>query len=378
MAVGGGTITTLTTTSDITVQGLTVGRGAGAVSSNTAVGASALAGSNSGTGQNTAVGYQAGLVNTTGAYGTFIGRLAGSANTTGNENTAIGNYSLPSNTTGINNVAVGSQALAANTVSSKSVAVGYQAGNTTYNGDGQTLVGYQAGYALTNGSYVSTFIGYQAGIAMTSGNRNTILGSYSGNQGGLDIRTGNNNIVLSDGDGNPRGSYRNVGSNYSWVFSQNATTIALNASECVQIDATSSNYGLFINNGSSGGTPVRFWSTSQQAGSITTGANTTSYNSGSDYRLKKDVQPMVSALERVLQLSPVIWKWTSDDSHGEGFIAHELQAVVPVAVYGEKDATHEDGSINPQQVDTSYLVAMLTASIQELKAEFDAYKATHP
>ena len=60
--------------------------------------------------------------------------------------------------------------------------------------------------------------------------------------------------------------------------------------------------------------------------------------------------------------------------------------VMPDAVYGEKDATEtytdEDGNektrISPQGIDTSFLVATLTAAIQELKAEFDAYKATHP
>ena len=41
-------------------------------------------------------------------------------------------------------------------------------------------------------------------------------------------------------------------------------------------------------------------------------------------------------------------------------------------------AVNEDGSIKSQGIDTSFLVATLTAAIQELKAEFDAYKATHP
>ena len=49
-----------------------------------------------------------------------------------------------------------------------------------------------------------------------------------------------------------------------------------------------------------------------------------------------------------------------------GFIAHELQEVAPYAVTGEKDAIHEDGSINAQQIDPSKLVALLAASVQEL------------
>jgi hypothetical protein len=64
-----------------------------------------------------------------------------------------------------------------------------------------------------------------------------------------------------------------------------------------------------------------------------------------------------------------------DGSDGEGFIAHELQEVVPGCVIGEKDAVDEDGSIKPQGIDTSFLVATLTAAIQELKAIVDAQGA---
>ena len=50
----------------------------------------------------------------------------------------------------------------------------------------------------------------------------------------------------------------------------------------------------------------------------------------------------------------------------DGFIAHELQEVAPYAATGEKDAVNEYGSINAQQVDPSKLIALLTASLQEL------------
>jgi hypothetical protein len=87
---------------------------------------------------------------------------------------------------------------------------------------------------------------------------------------------------------------------------------------------------------------------------------------------------MTGALAKVALLKPCTYKWNADGSDGEGFIAHELQEVCPDAVTGEKDAVNEDGSIKAQGIDTSFLVATLTAAIQELKAEFDAYKATHP
>lgn len=105
------------------------------------------------------------------------------------------------------------------------------------------------------------------------------------------------------------------------------------------------------------------------------GTANVSYLTSSDYRLKEDVQPMVSALDVVAQLKPCTYKWKSTGEDGQGFIAHELQAVVPDCVIGEKDAVNEDGSIKPQGIDTSFLVATLTAAIQELKAELDAVKA---
>jgi hypothetical protein len=113
-------------------------------------------------------------------------------------------------------------------------------------------------------------------------------------------------------------------------------------------------------------------------GNITVSSTATAYNTSSDYRLKSDVQPMAGALARVAALKPVTYKWNIDGSAGEGFIAHELAEVCPYAVTGEKDAVDAEGKPVYQGVDTSFLVATLAAAIQELKAEFDAYKASHP
>ena len=124
---------------------------------------------------------------------------------------------------------------------------------------------------------------------------------------------------------------------------------------------------------------MQFYYDSSQIGQIQqNGTTAIQYTTTSDYRLKENVQPMTGALAKVAQLKPVTYKWKSDGSDGEGFIAHELQEVVPDCVGGAKDAVDEDGNPIYQGIDTSFLVATLTAAIQELKAEFDAYKATHP
>ena len=111
-------------------------------------------------------------------------------------------------------------------------------------------------------------------------------------------------------------------------------------------------------------------------GQISTSGSATTYATSSDYRLKESIAPMTGALAKVALLKPCTYKWKVDGSNSEGFIAHELQEVVPDCVTGEKDAvetyTDEDGNEQTrpkyQGVDTSFLVATLTAAIQEQQA----------
>ena len=80
---------------------------------------------------------------------------------------------------------------------------------------------------------------------------------------------------------------------------------------------------------------------------------------------------MIGALDKVALLKPCTYKWKVDGSDGQGFIAHELGEVVPGCVTGEKDEVNADGSPKYQGIDTSFLVATLTAAIKELKAIID-------
>ena len=134
----------------------------------------------------------------------------------------------------------------------------------------------------------------------------------------------------------------------------------------LNISSTSNVYAQFEYNG--GG----------RIGSISTNGSTVAYNTSSDYRLKENVAPMTSALATVAALKPCTYTWKSTGEAGQGFIAHELQAVVPDCVTGTKDAVDKDGKPQYQGVDTSFLVATVVAALQELKAEFDAYKLSHP
>ena len=137
----------------------------------------------------------------------------------------------------------------------------------------------------------------------------------------------------------------------------------------------SANFGMGINMPAGDQFAVVFANGGTNVGSISVTGSATAYNTSSDYRLKENVAPMTGALAKVAQLKPVTYKWKADGSDGQGFIAHELQAVVPDCVVGEKDAVDEKGKPKYQGVDASFLVATLTAAIQELKAELDSVKA---
>ena len=103
-------------------------------------------------------------------------------------------------------------------------------------------------------------------------------------------------------------------------------------------------------------------------GSITqSGTTNVLYNTSSDYRLKKNIQPIIGALAKVTALKPSSFDWI-DDRHDDGFIAHELQVVLPNVVTGDKDAVNDDGTPKYQQVDYARIVPTLTAAIQEQQA----------
>ena len=336
-------------------------------SNNTAVGGFSLA-ANTTASNNTAVGYQAAYSNSTGAVLTAIGRFALYSNTTGTNNTAVGASSMYANTTGSSNLAMGLSSLQSNTTGVRNTALGNEAGLTLTTGNYNTFLGEQAGYLQTTSS-ANTFVGNGSGQSITTGGSNSILGRFSGNQGGLDIRTASNYIVLSDGDGNPRFYINNGGESvwgtYSTTGGGNGKTIQPNAGDC--------RMGSSVN-GSTGKYHFTFYNTNGFCGSIETSGSATQYITSSDYRLKEDVTPLTGALAKITSLKPVSYKWKVDGSSGEGFIAHELQAIIPDAVTGEKDQLNEDGSIKPQGIDTSFLVATLVSAIQELKAEVDSLK----
>jgi len=156
------TITTPTISGDASISGLTVGKGGGAVSTNTAVGASALAANTTGnssvavgyqalnanttSSNNTAVGYQAGYAKTTGGSNTFLGFTAGSGITTGNNNLCVGQSAGGVLTTGASNIYIGSGSNTASSAAADSEIL-ICTGN-------QTAKGNSTGFISANGGGV--------------------------------------------------------------------------------------------------------------------------------------------------------------------------------------------------------------------------------
>jgi hypothetical protein len=123
------------------------------------------------------------------------------------------------------------------------------------------------------------------------------------------------------------------------------------------------------------------------AGLITVNTSSTVYGTSSDYRLKEDVQPLAFDGSFIDALRPVTWRWKIDGAPGIGFIAHELQAVSPSSVHGQKDAMRdvfdEEGNKTGQQepdyqsveYGSAEMIAHLIADAQETRKRYTALEA---
>jgi len=141
-------------------------------------------------------------------------------------------------------------------------------------------------------------------------------------------------------------------------------------------------------------------------GTISVSGSGVSYGSNSDYRLKENIIQMTGALDRIAQLKPSRFNFIAEpEKTVDGFLAHEVQNIVPEAVTGEQDGTITTGNIinsngdileenviepetletgtsfeatstqpKYQQLDPAKLVPLLVGAIQELKAEVETLK----
>ena len=333
---------------------------------------------NTGGFENTANGYFSLQSNTTGrgnsALGAFslqnntdgydnsaFGFSSLMTNTTGYKNTAVGHNSLRDNTTGIGNTASGASSLALNTSGSDNTANGYGSLNRNTKGERDTATGAYSlfynteGYENTaNGAYSlrdnttghgNTATGHSSLLANVDGFRNTGIGFYTL----ANNTSGDENVSLGYGAGNTittgnRNTLIGVNADVSYNNLFNTTVIGYNAK------ATSSNTIVL-------GNPLVF----RIGGPV-------GWTSSSDVRIKKNIRDIHYGLSTVMQLRPVEYTLISSDLKQVGFIAQEVNKLVPEVITGT-EGDLEKGEI--LGITYANLVAVLTKAIQEQQKQID-------
>ena len=213
---------------------------------------------------------------------------------------------------------------------------------------------------------------------------------------GINILTGSGgNAVIDFGDS----ADNNIG-RLIYNHTDNAMLFYVNASERILIDSdgrvyfnttsalgtgvlqvklagTNKAVGIRMRAENAGNWMIAFENSSGTVvGQIIANASSTSYNTSSDHRLKENVTYDFDATTRLKQLKPARFNFIADaDTTVDGFLAHEVSSIVPEAVNGEKDAVDADGNIDPQGIDQSKIVPLLTKALQEQQATIEALEA---
>jgi len=378
---------------DAIIAGVRIGRGAGAISTNTAVGNAALIANTTGF-QNTAIGNNALVANTTGSQNTAIGHLAltsntgGGANTAigvnallantgGGANTAIGVQALENNTTGNNNIAIGVNSLYSNTTGYTNTAIGVNALAANTTGQTNTAIGYSALHANSEG-IENTACGQQALTSNTVGNRNTGTGNFAlfSNTDGVSNSaygvyalyqnfTGNNNTGIG------------VGALYANTTGANNTALGLDAGRGDESEAnTTGDNNTFVGFQAMGASSASSNTITLGNGSIDTlRCQATSITSLSDARDKKDIVAIPAGLAFINALNPVSFVWNTRDGKKVGipefgFIAQELQAAQTAQGVTVPNLV---STVNPQKLEASAgtLIPILVKAIHELTARIE-------
>lgn len=318
----------LNQTSDLTINGQTVGKGGGNVATNTAHGVNAL-NSNTTAAQVTAFGYQA-------AY----------SQTNPDGNSAFGYQAMYSNATGANSVAIGRRAAYTATDLDNTVAVGAYSLTSNTTGDNNTAIGKDSLYSNTTASN-NTAVGYNAGTAVTTGGNNVLIGSNAG-VGANPITTGSSNIYI--GGNSPQASSSSV------------------SNEIVITTSSASNVGKGANTGF----------INPATGGVYQGNNSSSWSTTSDQRLKKNIVDNTEGLDKIVQIRVRNFEYRLPEEVTElnpecainkqgvqlGVIAQELREICPDCVKEETTGV--------VSVDSDNIFWHMVNAIKELKALVDA------
>ena len=258
---------------------------------------------------------------------TFYGKNAGSSMTDGNQDTFIGAKAGSKNTSGLNNAFIGFQAGSINTTGSYNSFHGSNAGMVNTTGSVNTFVGNATGYANTSGSS-NTFLGHTAGFSNTTGGSNTFVGR----QAGYNTTSSYGSVFLGYQAG-----YNETGSNKLCIDNSDTSTPLIwgdfNTNEVVV-------YGGF--------------------------RAIASYSS-SDGRLKKNIQPLESPLEKVSSLKGISYEWRKNEYPDMGFTGGKQVGLIAQNVEKTMPELVSEGKDGYKAVSYTRLTAVLVEAIKELK-----------
>ena len=298
--------------------------------------------------------------------------------------TSTGALNSGSITSGFGNIDVGSSNIDGGTITADTALVGTL---STASQTNITAVGALNGGSITSG-FGNIDVGSSSidGGAITADTSLTVAGATSisdGSAGSPSLtNTGDTNTGLFFPDDDTIG-IATAGSER--VRFDSAGKLGVNAGDFTLYNSTSgggvqlwpdgasamarsgSSTVFYINKTTANGKAIEFRRGGSAVGDINLGSSSTTYNTSSDYRLKENVIPITDSLSRLMKLKPSQFNFIKDKNITiDGFLAHEVEEIIPEAVTGEKDAVDNEGNNIYQSIDHSKIVPLLTASIQDL------------
>ena len=233
-------------------------------------------------------------------------------------------------------------------------------------------------YLRANGGTTISDIKYQNSLKLTNGSGSTHLTISNGGYVGIGI-TNNTTIPLHVEKIGTAASIIKVTGSSAQIEIQTAT--AGDATLYMRPNSTGNQAAAFKMTAGTiynwrwqddASTPVVFMKLDQNPGTLTVKGDVIAYGSPSDKKLKENIKPIESALDKVTKLQGVTFDWKESDSildikEDIGFIAQDVQKVVPELVRENKD-----GMLSMRH---QGITPILLEAIKELKAEIDLLKS---
>lgn len=129
-------------------------------------------------------------------------------------------------------------------------------------------------------------------------------------------------------------------------------------------------WSMLINRQNSYGTVLQFRQSNTGTGSVYTSTTGVIYNTTSDRRLKNNISTITDGKEKLLAMNPVTHTWINDPAAPtvHGFIAQEMQKVVPEAVSGDPDGE------TMMSMDYGRITPVIVAALQDALKEIEELK----